>query len=82
MCSLIHLKDTSSVMHPTYGAHQVASVTELRTDTNGIIGHAQNTGEAILIQRNNRPQGVLISLDVYDEYLSLKAERVEAAEMR
>lgn len=59
-------------MHPTYGAHQLASVTELRTDTAGLLDYANDAGEAILIQRNNTPCGVLLGLDQYEEYLELK----------
>lgn len=59
-------------MHPTFGAHQVASVTELRTDTNDLLRHAKRSGEAILLQRNSAPCGVLIGLEQYEEYLALK----------
>jgi antitoxin (DNA-binding transcriptional repressor) of toxin-antitoxin stability system len=65
-------------MHPTYGAHQVASVTELRTDTNGLLRHAKRSGEAILLQRNSAPCGVLIGLEQYEEYLALKREHAAA----
>jgi antitoxin (DNA-binding transcriptional repressor) of toxin-antitoxin stability system len=68
----------SSTMHSTYGAHQVASVTELRTDTSGLLRHAAESGEAILLQRNSAPCGVLIGLDQYEEYLALKQERSAA----
>jgi prevent-host-death family protein len=61
-------------MYSTYGAHQITSVTELRQDTNDIIEHAEDTGEAILIQRNNEPIAILLSIATYKEYLQLKRE--------
>ena len=57
-------------MFPTYSTHQVSSVTELRQDTNDILNHADTTGEAILIQRNNDPVAVLLSVDAYKRLLA------------
>lgn len=67
-------------MHPTYGTHQVASITELRTDTSGLLEYASETGEAILIQRNSAPCGVLLGLAAYEEYLDLKREQRRSGE--
>ncbi len=78
MCFGLSYRQIFCVMHPTYGAHQVASVTELRTDTSGLLAYANETGEAILIQRNSAPCGVLIGLEQYQEYLDLK-RRMERA---
>jgi prevent-host-death family protein len=64
-------------MHSTFGAEQVASVTELRTDTMGLINHANEAGEAILIQRNNEPCGVLIGIEAYKDYVRLKRQAGE-----
>jgi len=36
-------------MYPTYSAHQITSVTELRQDTADIIDYAERTGEAMLV---------------------------------
>lgn len=58
-------------MYPTYGAHQITSVTELRQDTADIIDHAKRTGEAILVQRNNEPIAILVSVATYERYLAI-----------
>lgn len=65
-------------MHSTFGAEQVASVTELRTDTMGLINHANEAGEAILVQRNNEPFGVLIGIEAYKDYIKLKRQASES----
>ena len=52
-------------MYPTYGAHQISSVTELRTDTNDLLEHVEKTGEAVLLQRNNEPVAFLLGLETY-----------------
>lgn len=72
-----YLHNTEMEMHSTFGAEQVASVTELRTDTMGLINHANEAGEAILIQRNNEPCGVLIGIEAYKDYVRLKRQAGE-----
>jgi prevent-host-death family protein len=62
-------------MHSTYGAQQITSVTELRQDTNDIIEHADETGEAILIQRNNEPVAILLSIPTYETFLAGRDQR-------
>jgi PHD/YefM family antitoxin component YafN of YafNO toxin-antitoxin module len=65
-------------MYPTYGAHQITSVTELRQDTIDIIDHAKRTGEAILVQRNNDPIAILLSVATYTRYLAIREAFLEA----
>ena len=67
-------------MYPTFGAHQITSVTELRQETNDILEHAERTGEAILIQRNNDPVAILLSIATYKRYLALEQRRREGDE--
>lgn len=45
----------------------IASVTELRTDTMGVIEHSQDTDSVVGIVRNNRPEGVVLSWELYQE---------------
>lgn len=58
-------------MYPTYGTHQIVSVTELRQDTADIIDHAKQTGDAVLVQRNNDPIAILISISTYERYQAI-----------
>jgi prevent-host-death family protein len=67
-------------MHSTYGAQQITSVTELRQDTNDIIQHAERTGEAVLVQRNNEPVAVLLGVTTYERYLAPAGSRASSVE--
>ena len=53
-------------MFPTHGARRIASITELRSNTSDLIDAANETGEPILIQRNNRLVGVLLGEEQYE----------------
>jgi prevent-host-death family protein len=61
-------------MFPTFGAHQISSITELRQDTNHLLDHADETGQAILLQRNNDPVAVLISVDTFRDLVNRAQE--------
>jgi len=61
-------------MHSTYDTQYLASVTELRTDTTGLLDYVNEASEAVLIQRNNVPCGILMGLEQYAEYLALKKQ--------
>ena len=52
-------------MYSTRGVGAVATVTELRSKTSAIIDRAKSTQTAVMIQRNNEPEAVLVSHDLY-----------------
>ena len=68
--SPVHPSTRFALMFPTFGAHQISSITELRQDTNHLLDHADETGQAILLQRNNDPVAVLISVDTFRDLVN------------
>ena len=57
-------------MYSTRGIDQVATITELRTNTNDLLRFANETDEGILIARNSEPQGVLVGLEQYRAFVA------------
>lgn len=52
-------------MYHTEDVDAIASITELRASTAEVLEYAEETRQAIMIQKNNQPQAVLISWDLY-----------------
>lgn len=52
-------------MYSTQGIEAIATVTELRSKTSALIDQAKALETGILIQKNNEPEAVLISYDLY-----------------
>jgi prevent-host-death family protein len=52
-------------MYETADVDAIATITELRADTASVIEHAQKTNHGIMIQKNNQPEAVLISWEMY-----------------
>ncbi len=59
-------------MYSTEGIEAVATITELRSDTSGLVEQAKKMKSGILIQKNNDPYAVLISYDLYKELSALR----------
>ena len=59
-------------MYSTEGIEAVATITELRSDTSGLVEQAKKINSGILIQKNNKPYAVLISYDLYVELLEAR----------
>ncbi len=62
-------------MYSTYGIEAVATVTELRSDTSGLVEQAKKMKSGILIQKNNDPYAVLISYELYIELLEARDKK-------
>ncbi len=54
-------------MYSTKGIEAVATVTELRSRTAALIDQAKGLKTGIMIQKNNIPEAVLVSYDLYQE---------------
>lgn len=54
-----------STMYKTEGVDAIATITEVRSQTSELIDQVQGSKRGIMIQRNNDPQAVLISWDLY-----------------
>jgi prevent-host-death family protein len=52
-------------MYNTEGVDAVATITELRSQTSGLIDSVQSKNNGVLIQKNNEPHAVLISWETY-----------------
>jgi prevent-host-death family protein len=52
-------------MYSTQGIEAIATVTELRSKTSALIDQAKGLETGILIQKNNEPEAVLLSYDLY-----------------
>jgi prevent-host-death family protein len=52
-------------MYETAKVDAIATITELRAETARIIDHAQRTHHGVMIQKNNQPEAVLISWELY-----------------
>ena len=52
-------------MYSTHGIEAIATVTELRSRTSALIDQAKSLQTGIMIQKNNIPEAVLISYDLY-----------------
>ncbi len=54
-------------MYSTQGIEAIATVTELRSKTSSLIEQAKGLKTGIMIQKNNDPEAVLISYDLYQK---------------
>ncbi len=54
-------------MYSTQGIEAVATVTELRSRTSALIDQAKGLKTGIMIQKNNEPEAVLLSYELYLE---------------
>jgi prevent-host-death family protein len=54
-------------MYSTQGIEAIATVTELRSKTSALIDQAKGLKTGIMIQKNNDPEAVLISYDLYQK---------------
>ncbi len=52
-------------MYQTEGVDAIATVTEIRMETAALIDAVNKSSRGIAIQRNNTPEAVLISWDLY-----------------
>jgi len=52
-------------MYETAEVDAIATITELRAETADIIEYAQKTHHGVMIQKNNQPEAVLISWELY-----------------
>ena len=52
-------------MYSTQGIEAIATVTELRSKTSALIDQAKSLKTGIMIQKNNEPEAVLLSYDLY-----------------
>lgn len=52
-------------MYSTQGIEAIATVTELRSKTSTLIDQAKSLKTGIMIQKNNEPEAVLLSYDLY-----------------
>ena len=52
-------------MYTTQGIEAIATVTELRSKTSSLIGQAKKLKTGIMIQKNNKPEAVLVDYEVY-----------------
>lgn len=52
-------------MYTTEGVSQIATITELRSETAEVLKAAQAKSGGVMIQKNNQPEAALISWDVY-----------------
>ncbi|MEM1041339.1 MAG: type II toxin-antitoxin system Phd/YefM family antitoxin [Bacteroidota bacterium] len=62
-------------MYSTEGIEAVATITELRSDTSGLVEQAKKMKSGILIQKNNDPYAVLISYDLYKTLIALRDKK-------
>ncbi len=54
-------------MYNTQGIEAIATVTELRSKTSTLIEQAKDLKTGIMIQKNNEPEAVLVSYDLYQK---------------
>lgn len=54
-------------MYTTQGIEAIATVTELRSKTSALIEQAKELKTGIMIQKNNEPEAVLVSYDLYQK---------------
>jgi prevent-host-death family protein len=54
-------------MYTTSGVNAIATVTELRSKTTNIIDNAKKSTTGIMIQKNNTPEAVMVSYDLYQK---------------
>lgn len=54
-------------MYSTQGIEAIATVTELRSKTSSLIDQAKGLKTGIMIQKNNEPEAVLMSYELYQK---------------
>ena len=54
-------------MYSTQGIEAIATVNELRSKTSALIEQAKGLKTGIMIQKNNEPEAVLVSYDLYQK---------------
>ena len=54
-------------MYSTQGIEAIATVTELRSKTSALIDQAKGLKTGIMIQKNNEPEAVLLSYELYQK---------------
>jgi prevent-host-death family protein len=54
-------------MYTTQGIEAIATVTELRSKTSALMDQAKGLKTGIMIQKNNRPEAVLLDYDLYQK---------------
>ena len=54
-------------MYSTQGIEAIATVTELRSKTSALIEQSKGLKTGIMIQKNNEPEAVLVSYDLYQK---------------
>lgn len=54
-------------MYKMKGVDVIATITEVRSKTSELLEQAQKSRRGIMIQRNNDPQAVLISWELYQK---------------
>lgn len=62
-------------MYRTEGIDAIATITELRAKTTELIDHVRQSGNALLIQKNNEPYAVLLNWDTYNALIEHTADR-------
>lgn len=62
-------------MYSTQGIEAIATVTELRSRTSALIDQAKSLKTGIMIQKNNEPEAVLISYDLYQKMYKLYTKK-------
>ena len=54
-------------MYSTQGIEAIATLTELRSKTSSLIDQAKGLKTGIMIQKNNEPEAVLMSYELYQK---------------
>ena len=62
-------------MYITQGIEAIATVTELRSQTSALIDQAKKLKTGIMIQKNNEPEAVLVSYDLYQKMADAYAKK-------
>ncbi len=63
-------------MYRTAGIDAIATITELRAKTTELIDHVRESGNALLIQKNNDPYAVLLDWETYNQLVEHCGEKV------
>ena len=56
---------------------QLASISDLQRDYNGLIQRIKKFSEPVFLLRRNKPEAVLVSVDVYENLLNEKKKYEE-----
>ena len=69
-------------MYKTAGIDAIATITELRAKTTELIDHVRQSGNALLIQKNNEPFAVLLDWETYNELLERSGDKAFPGDRR